>query len=355
MTSSPLLRRERRIRLAAVLLILAAALGLVIFVDGVLVSLVIAFVLKYMLNPFVARLERRGLSRQWSVVIPFTVLVVALGVLVASLVPSGRAQIGELQLEWPRIKQGMQQFVHNTQLQLIGDFAGSPSDGAEKVNVWLGTQFQRASIAAPRLLSQSLTVLFLAPLFAFFLLLDGKAMARSLLHLAPNHLFEMFLHLMHQINERMGGFVRARLLESIIVGGVVWVGLALMQFPYAFLLGVFAGATNLIPYLGPFIAAIPAVAMVALSPDVAVIVSPSVTLFLVVTVYVVGQLVDVFIVIPMVVAKIVDLHPLVVILAIIVGAEVMGVLGMIISIPLASASKLIFSSVYDHLVHFKSS
>jgi putative permease len=72
-------------------------------------------------------------------------------------------------------------------------------------------------------------------------------------------------------------------------------------------------------------------------------------------IYFFAQLVDVVFIIPLVVAKIVNLHPVTVIIVIIIGAQVMGVLGMVISIPVASAGKLIFQTVYSHLVEFKAS
>ena len=70
--------------------------------------------------------------------------------------------------------------------------------------------------------------------------------------------------------------------------------------------------------------------------------------------YGLAQIIDIFFIIPMVVARIVDLHPITVVVAIIIGSQFMGVLGMIIAIPVASALKVTLISIYDHLVEFKS-
>ncbi len=70
-------------------------------------------------------------------------------------------------------------------------------------------------------------------------------------------------------------------------------------------------------------------------------------------VYVIAQIIDIFFIIPLVVAKLVNLHPVSVVIAIIIGAQLLGVLGMIISIPMASALKVIFTNVYQHLVDFR--
>jgi putative permease len=209
------------------------------------------------------------------------------------------------------------------------------------------------SVALPSFLSKSFSVLLLAPFFAFFMLQDGNIFARSLLSFVPNNMFEMTLNLRHQINDQLGGFIRARFLEAAIVGAVVWVGLQIIGFPYATVLALFAAATNLIPYIGPIIGAVPAVLIAVVSPDAIVGTTPTVTLLILTSIYFFAQLVDVVFVIPVVVAKIVDLHPVTVVVMIIVGAEVAGILGMMISVPVASAAKLTFNALYSHLTNFR--
>ena len=164
----------------------------------------------------------------------------------------------------------------------------------------------------------------------------------------PNNVFELALNLNYQINRQMGDFIRARLLEAAIVGFVIWVGLAIIGFPYASILAVFAALTNLIPYVGPFIGAIPALIIGIVNND------PTFTLFLVALTYLIAQLIDIIFIIPMVVAKIVNLHPVFVVVVIIIGSQLMGILGMVISIPVASALKLTVTAVYDHLIYFRS-
>jgi putative permease len=128
---------------------------------------------------------------------------------------------------------------------------------------------------------------------------------------------------------------------------VVWCGLVLIDFPYAFVLAGFAGLTNLIPYIGPFLGAVPAF-LIAWVED------PSGWLFLMIaTVYLAAQLIDNFLIIPLLVAKIVDLHPVIVVLVIIIGAQIGGLIGMIISIPVACIIKLTIYAVYGHVLEFR--
>jgi putative permease len=173
---------------------------------------------------------------------------------------------------------------------------------------------------------------------------DGRVITRRIMALVPNSLFELVLSLYNQINEQLGQFVRARLLEAAIVGLITWLGLAFLQFPFAFLFGALAGVANLIPYIGPIIGAVPALALAAVNGMSAV------STLLVILVYVIAQLVDMALIIPLVVAKVVNLHPLTVVLSLLVGAQAMGLLGLLISIPLASVIKVTSSAVYQYIV-----
>jgi putative permease len=196
-------------------------------------------------------------------------------------------------------------------------------------------------------------VALLAPFLAYFMLQDGRGVSRTLLSMVPNNLIELALNLHHQINDQMGGFIRARFLEAAIVGLVVWIGLAIIGYPYAPLLAIFAALTNLIPYIGPIIGAVPAVLIALISEEGAMYHSMSISLVIVTSIYFIAQLIDVLFIIPFVVAKIVNLHPVTVILVIIIGAQLMGILGMVISIPVASVLKLTLNAVYNHLLDFR--
>lgn len=180
------------------------------------------------------------------------------------------------------------------------------------------------------------------------MLRDGRRASRQLLSMVPNNLFEVALNLSYQINQQLGGFIRAKLLESVMVGSVVWLGLYLVSFPYASILAFFAGLTNLIPYVGPVLGAVPGLVVALVNQEARS--SPA----LIGSIYLLAQIVDMLFIVPLVVAKIVDLHPVTVVIVIIIGSQVMGVLGMIISVPAASIIKLTFTEFYNHIVDFRS-
>lgn len=348
------LRRERVVKLVAVAIVLATTLAIVVFVQGLLVSLVLAFVINYLLAPFVNMIERRGVHRQFAIAAPFVGAVAAIAVGVWIAAPLISAQALALEASLPQYQKDFVALVSGAESRFRGVFKFYGVNVGETVNAWLVAKTAELSGHIPAVVSQSLTVSLLAPFFAFFMLRDGRRISRGVLSMVPNDLFEVALRLHHQINDQLGGFIRARFFEAAIVGAVIGLGLWIFGFPYATLLAIFGALTNLIPYIGPIIGAVPAILIALLSPEAAATSSLSLNLILIGGVYLAAQLIDVAFIIPLVVARIVNLHPVTVIIVIIVGAQVMGVLGMMISIPVASVIKLTFTAAYEHLMEFRS-
>ena len=351
--SAFIIRRERMWRMLSFVTILSLSLVIILAIKGLLASCVLAFVIAYLFAPIVDFLERRGFPRSLATMIPFVVGAIALSIGFTLVFPLIFNQLQVLAHRLPQYQTDLSTLINAIEAKYKIYFKSGQLNLSETLNDWIAVKTSAMSIALPAFLSQSFTVLLLAPFFAFFMLQDGNIFARSLLAFVPNHMFEITLNLRHQINDQLGSFIRARFLEAAIVGGVVWVGLQIMGFPYATVLALFAAATNLIPYLGPIIGAVPAVLIAMVSPEASIGTTPGITLMVLTAVYFTAQLIDVVFVIPLVVAKIVDLHPVTVVVMIIVGAEVGGILGMMISVPVASAVKLTFNALYSHLTNFR--
>lgn len=351
--SAYIIRRERMWRLLSFITILTVSIGIVLAIKGLLTSCVIAFVIAYLFAPVVDFLERRGLPRSVATIIPFLIGAVGLAIGFTLVFPLIIDQLQVLADRLPQYQTDLAGLINSIETKYKIYFKSGQLNLSQTMNDWIAVRTSAVSVALPAFVSQSFTVLLLAPFFAFFMLQDGNIFARSLLAFVPNHMFEITLNLRHQINDQLGSFIRARFLEAAIVGAVVWIGLQIMGFPYATVLALFAAATNLIPYVGPIIGAVPAVLIAMVSPEASIGTTPAITLLILTSVYFLAQLIDVLFVIPLVVAKIVDLHPVTVVVMIIVGAEVGGILGMMISVPVASAVKLTFNALYSHLTNFR--
>lgn len=347
-TREQILKRQSLIRLFAFLSVITTTFIVVLKVDNMLVSCLLAFVFSYMIGPLVNILERKNIDRVLATTVLFVIIGLGIGAAFYFSLPSISDQITSIQADSSKYIEGISKLIEKIQLKL----SFLKATGIEiNVSQVLQEKVLPATndffAALPQFISKLLTVLLLAPFFAFFMIKDGRNFSRMLLSLVPNNLFELTYNIYHQINDQMGQFVRARLLEAAIVGFVTWVGLFLIDFPFAEMLAVFAAITNLIPYVGPVVGTVPAVIIALVNGA-----SP-VELALLFSVYFVAQIIDAAFIIPMVVAKIVDLHPITVIVVIIIGAQLMGVVGMLISIPFASALKVTIGTIFRYLTDYR--
>jgi putative permease len=318
-------------------------------IDNLLVSMILAFVTSYMLAPTVDFLERRGFSRKWATVLPFLAVIIVASFGLQLFFPTMVDQMETLKINFPKYLQVLTDLTTRMESE-VGGFIRSvyPVDIQSalqpKLISWAATFFQDL----PNYISKSLMISLLAPLLAFFMLLDGRQFVRTILTLVPNNFFELALNLNHQIGSQIGGFIRARFVQSALVALVIWIGLMILNFPYALVLAIAGGILNVIPYLGPLIAVLPPL-LISLSGG-----TNGGELAWIAMIYGTAQVLDATLITPFVVAKIIDLHPITVILVIIVGSQLMGVLGMIICIPIFSALKVSTIAIYKHLTDFRS-
>lgn len=338
------IRRQHRIQLAVFLSILIFLVYCLLTIDNLLMSFMVAVVISYLLSPIISHFEGSGISRLTSISFVYGLFTALAAVAVYSFSPLIGDQFVSLRESAPKYVEGTVRFIE----QITAAFSVFNGD---LINVNVSDQL-RSSLTyyssqivqdIPTLLSSSASVLLLSPLLGFFILKDGRHFSREMLRLVPNNIFELVLNLQFQINQQVGHFIRARMIESLIVGLILLIGFWIIKVPYALLLAVFAALANLIPYVGPLIGAAPGLIVVAVNEGFGG------SLLAIVIVYVFAQLIDMFFILPLVVARIVNLHPLSVILAVIIGAEFLGIVGMLISIPVAAALKVTFVNIYAHL------
>ena len=344
------IQKQRRIkrlnffRLGFFLLIFISLIASLFIIKGLFITLLLAFVLSFILSPPVNFLCRLGVPRPYSVPIIFIAFLSGLGVLLFWSLPFLSSQFNNLQKEFPSYIEQISILIQNWQNHLESQFFFlkelNLSDQFTQLLSSVGKAFLQD---LPSTLTQSFTILLLAPFFAFYITKSRLGLIRNLYPLVPNHVFEMFLTLHYKINKQIGVFVRGRILEACIVGMIIGIGLLILDFPFAILLGIFASLTNLIPYIGPIIGSIP-VLLVALVNDYEMS-----QLLIIMGLFFFTQVIDSMILVPILLARIVNLHPLTVIVIIIAGAQFMGIIGMIISIPLVNALKVSIIAVYQHI------
>ena len=320
------------------LLVLLGAVWLAGRLFHVLVLVAIALLLTVTLLPVVRWLERRRVPHGIAVSLCFLAILGALAGFFAYLIPVLLEQVTQLAAALPDLVERWSAFEERW-TGWRGDFPFLPRFAELTAAVTAGatTWIQQSISYTGRVLTMAVstaTVLFLA----FFFVKDGARLLRQVLRLAPERFRPQLASLLDHIALRVGDYVLGRLAVSVILGVLVTIGLALVGMPYAVLLGVLVGVLDIIPYLGPFLAAAPGL-LIALTH------SWSLTLW-VLGIYFVAQQIESYLLSPVIVGKSVGLHPAWVVLALLVGAELMGILGMVLAVPAAATLHVLLETLY---------
>lgn len=345
-TTTKLVLREKHFKTISFIALHVIAFAILVYQPNIMVATILSFVTYYLMEPFVEYLEFKGLPRTLAAFIPFLFFGLIVFIITLWLFPLLVDQIETLKSQMPqysaRLKELGIQWERNTNSWLKDLGQNSMVD---TIQTYLLTKISNFFSEIPTLLSSSLTISLLTPFFSFFLLYEGSSLYRKLMRIVPNHLFELMISINHSINLQMGQFIRARLIETALMSLFIFIFLNFIHFPYSLLFSLSAGLLNLIPYLGPVIAVIPQIVLCFISPELRDDLLP------VILINLGSQIFDAAILVPLLVAKIVDLHPIFVVLAVILGGQLFGVLGMIISIPVASVIKVFIIAFYKYMTH----
>lgn len=312
-----------------------------IFLPRLTIPLVIAYVFYLVMRPVMPWLMKRGLSRNFSIGIVFFGMIFLTTYPVYKVVPTITEETKNFQFFLPKIEKYIKDNYRLLSKKVKKRTGYEIGDEVLTNSLRYGTLASKTVLlSVPQILASLLEWIILVPFFIFFFLKDARSFKFKLLSLAPNSIFERAYFLFHQFNKKFGDYIFAKFIEASIVGFIITSGLLIMGVKFSFLLGLVAAVTNIIPYIGPFIGMIPAIAWgiaeFGLSANFGAIV----------ILYLVANTIDLAIVFPILVSKIVDLHPLVVVGSVILGSQYLGILGMVLSIPLAASLKLVLLEIY---------
>jgi len=198
------LKRQSTIRLVAFLGVIALTFLIILKVNNMLVSFLLAFVFSYLIGPLVNFLERKNIDRVLATTVLFTVSLVGIGIAVYMAFPFLSERIQGMQSDTPKYVQGLTRLIEGAEAKLsFLRNSGLDVDLSHHLQERLLPATERFFAALPDLISKLLTVMLLAPFFAFFMIKDGRHFSRNLLALVPNNLFELTYNIYHQINDQM--------------------------------------------------------------------------------------------------------------------------------------------------------
>lgn len=310
---------------------------------GAVLLILLAITLAEATRPLVARLERIRVPRPVGALLIYLVvaaLLVGIGWLLFTPLIT---QASELTTNLPNYLAQAQQWAKDAQQALLANDPLSALFNA------LAGQFASAlQTVIPALLQFPLTLLsgvfgsllslVIVVTMSIFWLMSADKLRDFALDLAPEQSRASGAALFSDLGRTLGGWVRGTLVAMLLIGVLTALGLALIGMPYALLLGILAGLLEIIPYLGPWISGSIAVVVALLAAD-------PVKALLVVVVFIVVQVAEGNLVQPLVMSWAVRVDPLLVLIAITVGAEALGLVGAVIAVPVAGMAQVITQRV----------
>jgi predicted PurR-regulated permease PerM len=310
--------------------------------------LILAGAIVFILNPVVTFFQRRGIPRALGTTISY-LSVVGLVVLGGFLIaPLAQRQADELSEEWPQIRDNLEEDVNDLHDRSVEndwpiqvprwDDLGE-SFGASGDDLTFEEQLDRARELGLRVFHVAI-ILILAPIMAFYLLVDLPHLGRIFESLVPERSKDEVHLLTYRLNRAIGGYFRGQLVVALIVGVMVSIGLAILGLPFWLLVGMIAGLFNMIPLIGPYIGAIPGI-IIALTVGDGV--SQAVWVAIIMTA---AQQIDNHFITPNVMQRVVKLHPAVVMLALLAGGTIAGFMGLLLAVPATAVMKILLGHLW---------
>ncbi len=326
-------------------MILAAVAWFTITILPILALFLVAFLIVYIVLPFVKFLAQKNIPYILSTLISFLVIVFFIALFFYTFIPG---IVNEMKFLTTYVTTDLLPFFNNFVRQ-IEDF-DSRFDFQISQNL---TQFMSSVLEEiPKYVQRALenlstfTLAFFSGVgsvvivfFLLFYMLVYVEKARDQVKLVfPTIYHERIGYILDVINQKVGAYIRGTALKCMIVGVLTGTALSIAGLPFAIMFGFIAGLFNVILYIGPVVAAIPAV-LLSFTPD-----TPH--FILIVIIYVIIQLIDGMLLTPLLLGKAVDLNPFTIIVVILIGGQLAGIVGIIISIPIVAIGKVLFNHYY---------
>jgi len=307
-----------------------------------LLPLGIGILIAYILLPLVEVLDNLKIPRTISIVISFVLSLVVFLVILLWLIPIFVNNIRDLTTVLPEMFEeiylNLKGFIERNipsgwQQELLKELDNNLAKAQEKLTQTLYNFIS----TLPKTVSVILDVL-LAWILSFYILKDKEQLVSNLKYFFPKSIRGEMVCFFRDIHRVVLRFIQGQVLIAIILSILETLGLYLVGMPYAPLLGFIGGLSNIIPYFGPYIGAVPALA-------VALTISPWKAVWTAAVFLIVQQLDNIYLS-PRIMEGKLGLHPVTTILAVIVGGSLFGMAGLLFSVPLVAMLKILVKRVY---------
>lgn len=316
------------------------------FIGIVSLPVIMAGILYYLMNPVVDYFEKKGVKRIYS--------IIGLFIFVTGLIVWGIVVI------IPKIQEQSISFVNNFPSYMsvaektVTDFLSSSmfsqvqeqlEQSWEKIFTWFTQIIQNFSKSSLKNLgnlfgaiASVVVAIITTPFILFYLLRDGEKLVPFAVQVLPTKWRKPTLKILKEMNDQVSSYIRGQLTVAFLVALIFIVGFSIIRLDYAVTLGIMAGFLNLIPYLGSFLAIVPAVFLG--------IVGGPVLLVKVLVVFVVEQTLEGRFVSPLILGSQLNIHPITILFVLLTSGQLFGLTGVILGIPVYAAVKVVLQAVF---------
>lgn len=317
---------------------------LLVYHFGTLISYaVVAVILSYILDPIVNRMQAAGMNRTLAIAGTLGGVILILIWISTNIIPMVVNQM--VQLASQLNLENLQNIAAQIEERLTRRFTFLP-EGFLRNNLTQAFaelldigQLPNALSNLIGIFTNIFSAFLIIPFATFFFLKDGSLIRRNILQMVPNKYFESALSLLHKIETRLGLYFRSVLLQSFLVGFFSWLALSVAGLHNAIAVGIAVGIANSIPYFGPVIGY-----LLSVTVSIVEIGDFSLVLPCIIAIFVV-QVMDNLIFQPLIFSRSADMHPVAILFIIMIGAQLAGILGMLVAIPIATVIKITINQV----------
>ena len=301
--------------------------------------IILAAILYYLMNPVVDYLEKRQVPRLYSIIGLFVLVVALIAWGTVVIIPKIQEQTVSFINHFPQyvdtIDNKLTEILRDP---LFNQFREQLEATGDKFMSSAGDMLQDISKSTVQSLG-SFVALLTMPFILFYLLKDGKQLAPYFVNFLPTRMRKPTLKVLSEMNDQVSSYIRGQLTVAFAVAIMFMIGFAIIGLDYAVTLGIIAGFLNLIPYLGSFLAMIPAVFLG--------IVAGPIMLIKVLIVFALEQTIEGRLISPLVLGNQLAIHPVTILLVLLTSGKLFGIVGVILGIPVYAAAKVVISHVFE--------
>ena len=313
---------------------------------GIIFVVFTSMILALIMNPAVDKMQKKKIPRVAGAASLFLSAFVLIGILIYIVAPPLAKEVGTLSSNFPMYLENAgldYSMISSQDITIDGSFDYKISEPFQNIlfeaSKVLKDMTSNIVVGILGFLGGILTVILIF-VISFYLVVEKNGVEKFVRTLIPAEFRPQALRVINKIEIKLGKWFMGQLFLGLIVGLLSFVGLTILGVPYALVLAIIAGSMELIPYIGPTLSSIPAIIIAfTISPLLAV---------LVFALYFIIQQLENYLIVPKVMEKSVGLHPVVIIIAMLIGGQVAGVLGIILAIPVTTITSIILEDIYTH-------